>query len=202
MQITATPKANRQKDLFSDSQNLRLPQIAQEEKSTVIPPSSLPRIPQSISRPSHERPSGGDPLLASIQATPTRKAVPALSQVEHSLTGANGLSHGAFPPSSPLHARRSSAQLFNVVPESAGKSSSSTASYGIQETPVKKRSETLLDHSHPSMPGPSCYNKENVGIERGAVVNTGLSKINGTRKEESIYHSLGWDDADDIDDLA
>ena len=60
----------------------------------------------------------------------------------------------------------------------------------------------MPDHSHPSAAGPSVDNKENVGIERGTVVNNALSKSTGMREEESIYHSLGWDDGDEIDDLA
>lgn len=67
---------------------------------------------------------------------------------------------------------------------------------GIQETPVKKRLEDKLQHSHPG-PSPG-GNKENVGVKEG--FGDDRSKSSGGRQEESIYTALGWDD--DVDDLA
>ena len=198
VQIIATPKANRQKDVFSGSQSFRLPTGFQEQE-TVIPPSSLPRIPQSVSRMPDER-APNRPIFTSIQVTPTRKSVPAFYQPERSLLGAGGVEHGTFPPSSPLHVRRSSAQLFTVVPESGiKKAPNPSIHYGIQETPVKKRSGTMLD---PSVCGLTSNNKENVSKGGAKLIDAVASTNMGITKEESIYHSLGWDDADDIDDLA
>jgi len=92
--------------------------------------------------------------------------------------------------------RRSGAQLSNTVPDSVVKHpSSSFAFYAIQDTPVKKIG-VPLEHSHPS-----CNNKEN-GRAGEMGLKIGRPKTPALSQEESIYKSLGWDDTDDIDELA
>jgi hypothetical protein len=61
---------------------------------------------------------------------------------------------------SPLHVRRSSAQLFTAASDSTAKGLSEFQSHGIQETPVKRRKELMFDHSHPVVTGPGS-DKEN-----------------------------------------
>ena len=170
-------------------------------ESAVIPVSSLPRIPQSALRPSFEGVPKKNPLYTAVQATPTRKAGFAssrkgglLSAPEHDCNG--------YLASSPLHVRRSSAQLFTTASDSTAKGLSEFQSHGIQETPVKRKEEIIYDHSHPVVIGP-CSDKENEDdiLGRGKALVDSPGQEFG-RGEESIYKSLGWDDdVDDIDDL-
>ncbi|KUJ20411.1 uncharacterized protein LY89DRAFT_442789 [Mollisia scopiformis] len=186
VQISATPKANRQRDMFARSQH------SSGERSMsdfmAIPPSSLPMIPQSVSRSSGGFPTR-NPFLSSVQATPTRKPVPSFSN----LSGHAGVFSGDCPPSSPLHIRRSSAQLFPAIPDSAMKKFSNTS--GIADTPVK----ATTGHAHPSTLEIGS-DKENLrqGSEVEKVFNQ--SKNHDVTNNESIYKALGWDD--DLDELA
>jgi len=141
VQISATPRANRQMDMFGRSQ---VPGLSEPIDFGTVPSSSAKMIPQS-SLPSQARKSQKNPFL-SIEATPTRKtlSVPRPFMDGHSPIG------GAFPPSSPIQMRRSSASLFPVIPvipESAVKPTSKPSM--LQETPVKKRPNCVIQHSHP-----------------------------------------------------
>jgi DNA replication regulator SLD3 len=217
VQIIATPKAVRRKDMHSESQHLSSAKTAHSIESSFVPASSLPSISQSTTCATHLLPPNENQMFASIQATPTRRST-------SSRTGAES-SYGGFLPSSPLHVRRSSAQLFASVPESAHKVPSGISTlYGIQETPVKQRTERILDaepisiaftpqgvqetpvkkrvenvlgHSHPIMPNYGS-DKENEKTILASVIR----KEEVPLREESIYKSLGWDDDNDIDDLA
>ena len=87
------------------------------------------------------------------------------------------------------------------MPDSAAKRGSAALSYGVQETPVKRRQEIMFEHSHPRLSGPGS-DKENDGIGERKTLVTTSSQVTG-RTDENIYKSLGWDDdADDLDDLA
>lgn len=213
VQIKATPKINRQKDVFSESQStLSKPKDSEQMEEGLIPPSSVPTIPQSKVRLSYDQ----NPFQDSVQATPSRKAFSSSSRS----TFANGDdNYGVIPPSSPLQMRRSSAQLFNSIPDSVVKRpSTSAAPRGILETPIKRSSpstlfngleetplkETLISnklewkigYSHPS--GPSDQDQENIRD-----VPVAVEKLKSTqvyKKEVSYYEALGWND--DIDDLA
>lgn len=191
IEISATPKANRQKDMFFVPPQSSLERMVSE---AMIPASSVPRVPASVARGSSGASQRRNPLLSSVQATPTRKAVPGFSQ----RSSMAAFEHG-FPPSSPLHVRRSSAQLFTAVPESATRNPFA-ALPGLEETPVKKRPESASEHSHPTIPSMG-NDKENEKL--GATVGTVQPRqiTQGATKDDSIYKSLGWDD-DDIDDLA
>jgi hypothetical protein len=171
-----------------------------ESELAIIPVSSLPRIPQSTMRPSFEGMPKMNPLYSATQATPTRKATPGFLQTRGDLSSAPEQDYHEYLPSSPLHVRRSSAQLFPAVPGSAAKGLSAFLSYGVQETPVKPRQEIVFDHSHPGLPW-SGNDKENNRKKEGGM-EMGTSSQDMEKKEENIYKSLGWDDADDIDGLA
>ena len=86
-----------------------------------------------------------------------------------------------------------------MVPESAIKQpqSRSLPDQGIQETPIKKGTTTTTTHSHPRMAG-SGNEKENV--KEPCVQRASPAAV--VSQEDSIYKSLGWDDTDDIDELA
>ena len=150
VQISATPKINRQNDIFSKSQNVARPEAEEYE---LVPLSSTPRIPQS-SIPASDRRSLRDQLLTTVQATPSRKVSTTLAS--SGISEANVLQDTPLPrnpllntiqatpsrkstsqprntnlivsrapstsalPSS-LHIRRSSASLFTSVPNSAMK---------------------------------------------------------------------------------
>ena len=160
-----------------------------------IPSSSLPVVPQSVARPSWEG-LPKNPLLSALHATPTRKTT-SQSQPSSRLLGLPAVDYGGYLPSSPLQPRRSG-QLFATVLDSAVKDTPGPAtSRGIQETPIKKRAGTTV-HGHPALNSRS--DKENDGGEN-KVSNVGM-KTMGSSQEESIYKSLGWDDADDLDELS
>jgi len=200
VQISATPKANRRKDMAFESQPSSLAKSIEEFGPAVVPGSSLPRIPQSALRLAHEGMPKKNPLYSAIEATPTRKLASCSSQ-RGALLSAPEHDHNAYLPSSPLHVRRSSALLFTAVSDSAAKRASTVSSYGVQETPVKRRQEITLDHSHPRLSEPGS-DKENNRIERRKTL-VGTSSQETGRTDENIYKSLGWDDdADDLDDLA
>jgi len=183
-----------------------------------IPPSSAPRIPQSVIRPRAE--SSRNPLHSTIHATPTRKSSIAaersndmlgISVVDYgSLIQAtptrkssvasersSGLlpvptaNYGAIPPSSPLQQRHSSsAHNYGIVPDSITRNTTSSfIGREVQETPTKKRLEAMA-HSHPA-PFTS-GNKENTKARTAS--NT---KERVTDTKDDIYKTLGWDDDDD-----
>lgn len=196
MQITATPKANRRKDIFTETQSNSVPTIVEDADWSAIPPSSLPRIPQSVTRPSRDEQTK-NPLFA-IQATPTRKPTSTLTRSGNGFLDVAAV-EGGYQALSPLQPGRSSAQLFNLGPETAVPQSS-WSSQGVQETPAKQKSDAMLVHSHPILSTP-IFGKENMGLKGGA--SCGLDRAPGRNAgEDSIYKALGWDDADDIDDLA
>lgn len=157
----------------------------------VIPPSSLPKIPQSVPRSSGGL-SSRNPFLSSVQATPTRKSVPAFSK----MSGNMSVFSGDCPPSSPLQMRRSSAQLFPAAPESVVKKSSPLFS-GIADTPIK----AIIGHAHPVAQEPR-NDKENLPHVSEVEKAFGNTKNNEITNEESIYKALGWDEGDDMDELA
>lgn len=163
-------------------------------EADTIPPSSLPRVPQSAIWSSQDMVRVRNPFFATVQATPTRRSAAASSQPSGARMEAG--EYGVIPPSSPLHVRRSSAQLFPAVPSStAPKSASLTVPSAAQETPVKKGPEisTPQNHRHPSS------EKENARVEKAS--STSIIRTGGGA--DSIYKSLGWDaDDDDLDDLA
>jgi len=183
--------------MLSESKSSDVSKPATDLEIAFVPHSSLPRIPQSTSRPSREGVVNRNPLFSSVQATPTRKAANNVSR-SRGLLSVGEVDYGGCPPSSPLHVRRSSAQLFTAVPDSATKIPSSFS--GVQETPVKTKQTTNLYHNHPVEPGPSS-DKENE-LRGGSGLGVGVKERTKRRSEESIYKSLGWDDADDLDDMA
>lgn len=115
------------------------------------------------------------------------------------------------PPSSPMQARRptSIGLDFERIPGSIVKAPASrTLSEGLLETPMRKRTQ---DHAHPTAYTAPGHNKENSGMNafgmedwaeprskaegRGHASAFGMGSID-------LYKSLGWDDTDEMDDLA
>ncbi|KAF4620089.1 hypothetical protein G7Y89_g14730 [Cudoniella acicularis] len=193
IQITATPKANRTNDVFAKLKHAEFP--GKHAASDPVP-SSAPRIPQSVSR---ENMPGRNPFLSSVQATPSRRSLSMSSQ----LLGRNDMAapQDGCPPSSPLHLRRSSAQLFSSVPDSAIKMPNTPRmSRNIQETPIKKRPEINSVHGHPEPLFDG--NKENVQKTKKMPAHNESEMDTGSHPDVSIYKSLGWDDVDDIDELS
>lgn len=196
MQISATPKINRSTNIFAQSKSLVFSGYDDEAEVHAAPSSSFSIVPQSVSRHSRENPQTKNPLFSTVQATPSRKTVSRSSKLKGGFLAVSNSELPSFPPSSPLHVRRSSAKLF-AVPDSAAKVPiTSWVSQGVQETPVKKRSD-VPPHSHPEPA--SDGNKENVEVTKSTTTEDG-SKMGGVGQEVSIYTSLGWDD--DIDELA
>jgi hypothetical protein len=187
------------KDMVLESQPASLARSIEGSEPAVIPVSSLPRIPQSALRLSFEGVPKKNPLYTAVQATPSRKAGSGSSR-KGGLLSASEPDYNGYLASSPLHVRRSSAQLFTAASDSTAKGLPEFQSHGIQETPVKRRNEIMFDHSHFVVTGPGS-DKENEDdiIGRGKILVDNPSQESGTG-EESIYKSLGWDDADDIDD--
>jgi DNA replication regulator SLD3 len=177
------------RDAISRPQNLRYERPANPVLEA-IPPSSLPRIPQSAIR---EEPVPRNPLFSAVQETPTR----ALPRTRDFL-GIDGTPNAMFTPSSPLHMRRSSAQLFATIPASSSKlTHGSRKPLDVPETPVNKKSNVDAVHTHPfQSPRLDQENKDEEGT-KSAVETTQKTTV---VQEDSIYKSLGWED-DDVDDL-
>ena len=194
-QIAATPKISRQKSMTEGSQQLEMPRIVEDVEESSIPTSSLPRIPQSVIQRSRSSTSNRNPLYQAVQATPSRR--PASSgQARGGTLGPPAVDFGGLPPSSPIHVRRSSAQLFLSVPESAIKVSTKSDLHSVYEdTPVKKRKEMQIEHSHPFI----SRGKENAlksMRERG-----GMMQVLNPNNEDAVYRL--WNDVDGmIDELA
>lgn len=186
IQISATPKANRQKEMFTRPHNSSSEQRIDD--SFVIPPSSLPKIPQSVSRPSCG-PSPINPFFSSVQATPTRRSIPPFSRVP----GNTGAFSGDHPPSSPLHVRRSSGQLFTTVPASTTKTNSAFTSFDILDTPIK----SMTGHGH-STALERDDDKENIQKHNQVEKHLPQHEIDEVTNEDSIYKALGWDDIDEL----
>ncbi len=213
VQISATPKANRRRDITVESQHSDIFHLAERTEAPAVPSSSLP-IPQSTHRSQQIRPVGSS-LFSSIQATPTRRSsVPTSSRLLDENFQQSEVDYGGLPPSSPLQPRRSSAHVYNAVPDSAvkrpdpfslpngvqetpiKKANIYSSSRGLWETPVKKKTESWINHGHPDLSRPSS-DKEN---QNKAPPGSGKSIIDAEIKdEESIYKALGWDD--ELDDL-
>lgn len=188
-------------------QNHSVSRIAEENDLNAIPPSSLPRIPQSVSRSSREEQTK-NPLF-SIQATPTRKPTSNITQRGSGFLNVTTVKHGGYQLLSPLQVGRSSSQLFNLGPETNGPPSP-WSSQAVQDTPAKQRTGAVLVHGHPipstpifskehPVPSTPIFGKENMGMIEGA--SDGLKLSFEKTQDVSIYKSLGWDDADDLDDL-
>jgi DNA replication regulator SLD3 len=144
-------------------------------------------------------------LQSSIEATPTRKTSNSDSDSFMKVAGTH-TEYAGFLPSSPLHVRRSSALLFNSVPDSAHKSTNLSFDFGnlstkggVLETPVKRRSIDFdSGHAHPEISLPALRNdKENDVLDD---TKKGKSKENSVipEQEADIYKDLGWDDVDEL----
>jgi DNA replication regulator SLD3 len=138
-------------------------------------------------------------MFSSLQATPTRKSIPASSRRASGFLGVNLPDYGSYLPSSPLQQHHSSSQPTNAVPESAAKLPAILPrDNGVEDTPIKKKSNGT--HIHPSGIS-SDGDKENRRTDDG---NKDIGPRQRIEKfqQDSIYKSLGWDDADDFDELA
>jgi DNA replication regulator SLD3 len=169
--------------------------MSEEMEISAIPPSSLPRIPQSVIRSSQG--VARNPFISSIQATPSRRSVSAASGQSDGFLEVNIAGNGGYLPSSPLQQCRYSTQLFNTIPDSAIKLPSGGSGPSFQETPIKKRLGVTLVHSHPK---PTSGNDKENGVNLNKQAEVG--RVAGKKLEDSIYKSLGWDDTDDFDELA
>jgi DNA replication regulator SLD3 len=211
VQIKATPKSSRQKDMFREHQlPTSTPRKTEEQDLGFVAPSSISNVPQSTIRPSRDY----NPFNGLVQATPSRKSFSSSSRAKSNVPMYDD-ELGALPPSSPLQARRSSAHIFNSVPDSIIKRPSTSSAprgiletpvkrpstsgmhFGLEETPVKQSTELEFNHSHPPTVGEDKENSRNVPKAPEVAKPFPTSRGN----PDSIYAALGWDD-DDIDDLA
>ncbi|KAG9240132.1 DNA replication regulator SLD3-domain-containing protein [Calycina marina] len=218
VQIAATPRTNRQKDVFISSKRIDLPKMGME--MDVIPPSSVPRIPQLFLKARDENTRNS--LHFSVQATPIRRSSVASDRTGGILgvTAASNISvhatptrksslttrhsddslivpaqaYGAFPPSSPLQQRRSSSSHGQIIiPDSATKKRPAAAKEStVQETPMKKKQK--IESTRASLL--STNNKDNTKVGM-----TGALQQNINNAKDDIYRTLGWDD-DDCGELA
>ncbi|KAH8594310.1 DNA replication regulator SLD3-domain-containing protein [Bisporella sp. PMI_857] len=189
LQVTATPRTDRQKDMFGSSKRLKLPRMEDEMAATALPSSSAGRVPQSVVRPPRE--ITRNPLFDSVvQATPSRKSSISKPAQSTKFLDVPVPDHSAFLPSSPLQQRRSSIQHYGIIPDSSVKVSFDVPKTEIQETPLKKRSASMV-HNLPSTVN-SMGNKENV-----VAAPTEEVAQQSSHTTDNIYKDLGWDDYDD-----
>ncbi|KAI0999810.1 hypothetical protein K3495_g8388 [Podosphaera aphanis] len=151
VQISATPKKS------SRNKNVQNSQCVEGKPMDIISPSFETTIKSRFDSPFSCHDSTRDSFL-SVQATPTRKSL----SKDLNFPGKSE----ELLSSSPFSIRRSSAQLFCRVSESATVDASVTreSSHGIMETPVKKRMYKL-DYQN------SSANSENINIDYSSVGN-------------------------------
>ncbi|OLN95897.1 hypothetical protein CCHL11_04997 [Colletotrichum chlorophyti] len=171
VQVKVTPANNRFRDAFAaDSQGASSIPIPLSS----VPPSSASRIPSTGPRRGHIDILGSTP--SAIQATPVKRGAPsnALSPADEP----------AFPPSSPLMARKPAKTQHLSAPGSVIREPepmrSPSPDVGLPATPCKQRTANMLGEE---------------------VAATPLAKTAPPPQEKpkSIYARLGWDD--DFDDL-
>ena len=161
----------------------------------VIPPSSLPRVPQSAIKDLGENQTS-KALFAPLQATPIRRHAPGHTQQQSKLLSVP-VDYRECLGSSPLPPHRSSALAFPLVPDSAVKGPSTIP--GLFETPVRKKTVFIIDHDQ-ARGLASSSEKENAIEEE--LLDHSFATRGEMKPQQSIYKALGWDDGDDFDDLA
>jgi DNA replication regulator SLD3 len=211
VQILATPKGNRRKDVEVNSLPMLAPDLERDYESHVMLPSSGLRIPQSVARFANARSSGNsstckatpiqsrfeDISASAVQGTPSRGQ--RQSRLSDSFGGEGREYESRIPLSSPLQAREGGRQNMLGVPGLPAKELSSlctpTKLRKVQATPVKQASGINLENEDPYFtvmltPLPGGKHK---GMEED-VCKPHVKSGDG----DSIYKSLGWDDYDEL----
>ncbi|KAI6714623.1 hypothetical protein JHW43_002887 [Diplocarpon mali] len=142
VQISATPKINRQKNMFADSQ---------------------------------------------------------LSSLERMRSMTNEVDYSGLP-SSPLHTRRSSAQLFTAAPDSTVKKTAKSLLYELGDAPISSRPSCSLEHSHPVLASCRSDKENNESAKKPMMNREQEQNVLKLVENDSIYKALGWDGNDNIDD--
>jgi DNA replication regulator SLD3 len=205
VQIMATPKNNRYKDMVGESQSQPkdIYEADAEVEPIVIPPSSLPRIPESAVRPNAGR-NLDEGLLC--EATPLKPRselrLPAIQETPLKMASFSGFTnkpssgHIAIPPSpSPPPSRSGSSAHYLRIPSSTSfeaPRAKRKENQIIFATPVKNAQSTIDEFVTPLKPLNLTSNPE------APPAKTGFLEEEKPIEEGSIYKALGWDDMDDF----
>lgn len=201
VQILATPKGNRRKDLAVDKRPIVGLDLEQSHELDVIPPSSIPRIPLSTARFPSTQESEKALLCEATPARPGTKVSPAIfrtpssGQMKLSPCISNNFLGGGLQdrhglPQSPLQARQSGRRQYLDIPISFAQAVECTPSkpVTVHATPVKQGKLNFIAHSNPPdivVEGAGADEIRDVDVPRG-------------KEDDSIYKSLGWDDYDEL----
>lgn len=176
----ATPKVHRQKDVFGYTQPVDDELQDNVFQTDIVPPSSLPRVPASVTRPlskgrTNER--SGRPIVVS---TPSRTFL---------RSNFNDVSF--VPPSSPLQVRDKYSQLHYDTASSVEKTTRlqtniHTGGNLVTATPQKVRKLNLDGVATcPDSVQKSMHDSKSMPPETN-------------HDDNDLYKALGWDDIDDF----
>lgn len=193
MQVLATPKGNRQKDVYSGRSQPPQPSEVIPEPDE-IPPSSAPRVPSSVQRGTIPRTKESQlilpkmPLHPAIEQTPTRGP----AKHNHPLAPSVGYSSDVSQLCTPLKSRRSvgvtTSQKQDLHDQAAHDQSSRQLrplhDVDDNETPIKQPAKPSVGNAR------AC----NIAPLKSSPP-AGANAIS-----TSIYDALGWND--DFDELS
>ena len=218
VQVTATPKGNRRKDVFGGPSYLSMTHARELEQPEVVLSSSDPRIPsssiktqvrndgdelsRSIPQPAFKHIGGPQPA---VYQTPSRKwsrpANTTLIHQDNSHHEENGLNEES--PELPILPSLLDSSKRSLASSRNPSYKLPSQQWDIQETPTRKRlpsgNADSLGQNLQDMPV-----KARPGSRGGGFPFSKLGKSNvmphQAEAPKSIYESLGWDD-NDIDEL-
>jgi DNA replication regulator SLD3 len=209
VQILSTPKGNRHKEVTPNTPPIPRLNVGQSDMEA-IPPSSLPRIPLSVTRSanagSHEaapryqatpaRTGHGAKPGAVIQVTPCRGRPTLTSRLSNNLTALSPHGYDGVGLESPSQVRQSNKTQPHDLPVPSLQAIECTPGkrFTFQGTPIKVTNSLVPDERTSSIL--LTQNSQATGIENAERKDD--SDAGGNRGASSIYKTLGWDDYDDL----
>ena len=198
VQVMATPKGNRRKDVFGGLPSLPQPTCNFAPEPDEIPPSSIPRVPSSVQKYTARLSKISQPRLPrggtqnSIEQTPTRGPSKHTSNLLNPDSKPKPTDHSFLTPSKPRHPPNiSTLHTTSRFPKDVQEkhldstqrppSPLSPANLNIRETPIKPQVRVKEVHD---------LAKESIIITSSPPLLAG--------EEGSIYDALGWNDYDEL----
>ena len=207
VQVTATPKGNRQRDVFTGYNCFSQPSTASLVKSENVGPFGSMRVPSSLFRTQsmlHTTPRKSKGLeqqtIPTIAETPSRgpsRQASGVSSAHNDAQYGDGLSQLS-----------SSLATIENIPQLPGVGSRSKSSYEsrswpsvMYESPLKSSKKTMVDVGH-------ARGAQETPVKSSSILDTSLEAPDQKRVEcsqmlhdvnETIYERLGWDN--DVDEL-
>lgn len=210
MQILSTPKGNRHKDITLNTPPIPSLSVGQSDDMETIPPSSLPRIPPSVTHSanagSHEaapryqvtpaRIGHGARPSAAIQVTPCRGRPALTSRLPTNLAAMSSHGYDGVGLESPLQTSQSNrAQSRDLlVPSLQTVECTPVRGFAFHGTTIKETKSHVLNEGN----SPILLKKNPRAAGTENAERKGEGDPVGSAVASSIYETLGWDDYDDL----